>query len=628
MDSATLLSTGASPNALGLGTPYDIQGEELDKLVDRCRYDLVRAKGRKSKLNARARLWRKMIDLDPKTQTPWRDGPDMTMPLIRMKYDGVIAHLTDSLDVQPFFSARPKTEEAVEVSVVWEALMERELDLSDGREQYMMSLQESGAVGTGVIGWSIALNARGEVVIQEGVTKFENIYAYPVAVDDFTNCSVFRRYKEPWFILNSMADAGLLDAEAVRDLQGGGGGADVLTHEEERDATRDSEFSDEQETHELWEAYVRWDGKLWRVIYSERLNRALSAKVNPFREAFNAPPFEPIRIMRKPNYVWGHSIPQLLEAVQKMADYAQNSRMAYNQLAITPVLMGDRMNPFIQKLDTDGVSPGMVIRTMGPPQMNGVQVMQFPKPDATLEDMELSQRLADMATFTDFQIQGAPFAAGRRTATEVRTGFNVGTLKLRKMLRDVRLDLRRAAKKRWALIELFKVRPRGVMPIYRDGKQYLISSDGIDRDDLNRLFAEFMQSGQVTPEQLMQEYQVMNPEPEVTMGQVYDLVNGGVPGMKRDDLEWVANGSDIIPDKAAELQKMDGFAQYMGWLEFASMDERVWYFLKIRLELMGRHDWRKLIGDNPKIRASQEEYMQMMQALMEQSSLLANTGRV
>lgn len=603
----------------GPGSPYDVSGQTLKQITARARYDLYRAKARKTSLNARAKYHRKILDLESKSPA-YEGAPDITLPLMRSKRDGVVAHLTDALDVEPFFSAEGLTEEAAEVAPIWEALMERELNASDGKERYLMALREAVDVGTATIGWSIALGPDGEPLIQETLTRFENFYAYPVAVDDFTNCSTFRRYKEPWFILKEMADSGMLSAECVEDLHQGGGSGEEITWEEARDGDRDGEFSPDQELHELWECYVRWEGELWRVVFSERLNKALSVKRNPFREAFDAPPFEPLRVIRKPGYVWGHSVPMLLEAIQKIMDNAEISRMAYNQFAISPIIMADRMNPFTRQLAEGGVAPGMVIQTIGSPDVNGVRVLEMPKPDITIEDQELAQRFADMATFTDFQVEGAPFASSRRTATEVRTSFNVGTLKLRRMLMDLRADLTRAAKKRWALIELFKVRPKGVLPLYREGKQYLLSDEGVSEEEMGQLLVAWLQAeGPVDPMMLEQERQSLASD--------YQLVSGGIPSVKRDDVRWVPNGTDIIPDKVAELQKLDGFAPFLSMLELAQQDERIWYFLKTRLQLMGRHDWRKFVGENPRVRMENQQYMEAMQMAMQQSGQIANSAQ-
>lgn len=599
---------------------YDIEDEqERKRFMLRVRSDLALAMGRKAALNERAVLWRKTLALEPKSP-PYQDAPDLTMPLTRTKRDGVVAHLTDALDVEPFFSAEGYTAEAMAVLPVYESLMERELNAGDGRMQYLMALREAVDVGTGVIGWSLAYNAAGEAVIQEQLTRFENFFAYPVAVDDLTNCSTFRRYKEPWFLLKRMADQGLLNPEMVERLRIAGDGGPALVREEERDGTQDGDFSEEQQLHLLYECYCRWNGELWHVRYSDRVPEALSIKRSPFRDAFDAPPYQLIRTMRAPSYLWGTSLPQLLEAIQKIFDFAENSRIAYNQFAIAPVVQVDRMSGIGRSLENGGLVPGKVIYTPGPPDMAGVQPVVMPKPDLTLEEMELAQRFADMATFNDFQVAGDPFASGRRTATEVRTSFNIGTLKLRSMLRDVREDLSRAAKMRWALIELFRVRPHGVMPVYREGEQFLISSDGVTRQELEAAFFEFAQQEGIPESDLMQ---LMMPGAFMNE---YQLVEGAIPGMKRDDIRWRPNGGDIIPDKLAELQKMDGFAPYMNWLGAAQQDDRVWEFLKTRLLLMGRYDWKKYIGEAPKVRLAAQQYMALMQQLTEQSSQLANNG--
>lgn len=71
---------------------------------------------------------------------------------------------------------------------------------------------------------------------------------------------------------------------------------------------------------------------------------------------------------------------------------------------------------------------------------------------------------------------------------------------------------------------------------------------------------------------------------------------------------------------------MDAFAPYMNWLGAAQQDDRIWQFLKTRLLLMGRHDWKKYIGESPKRMMDSQQYAMLMQQLTAQSAQLANTG--
>jgi hypothetical protein len=574
------------------------RGSDLDRLVSRARNNLDMAMGRKRSLDSEVLEYRRAIDVEPKNALPYDNAPDITMPLTRSKRDGVIAHLLDALDVEPFFSAKALTASAGQIAPTWEALMEREMIAVGAREKYLGGVSESVDTGTGHIGWSLAVGGDGEVFVQESLIRFEDFAVYPVRVDDNTNVSTFHRRTEPWFVLDEMANEGLLDREAVDKLKGGSS-SEGETHAETRDQTTDGgAFDDEQEVHTYFECYIRFRGELWQVILTRRHNDPLAARRNPFREAFDAPPYEPLRIMRNPGYYYGYPFPRLLDALQKMMDTAQLSRMAYNQFALAPVIMADRMNPFIAELQKGGLHPGQIIPTIGNPNVNGIQPVVFPKPDLTLEELSLAQRFADLASFTDFQLQGSPFAASRRTATEVRTSFNIGTLKLRAFLRTIREDLARAARKRWALIEYFKVRPNGVEMIHRDSEAFIISSDGIAPDEVQLAVQEFVATetggDPEASQQLMAEVGSMKSD--------VNILDVGIPSMKRSDIRWVANGSDVIPDKVAEMQKLDGFAQFVPLLPAAQQDSRIWYFLKTRLQLMGRHDWKLLVGDDPQLR--------------------------
>ncbi len=586
----------------------DLPEEQLLVFMARLRTALGSAKSRKTNLNTQAENYRRLIDVEPKQQVPYEDAPNITLPIIRSKRDGVIAHLADAVDVDPLFSARPLTAEASTISAAYEALMGRENSMAGTREVLLRAVGEAVDVGTGILGWSLARNESRELVIQERLVPFEMFFVYPRGVPDLTNAATFEAIRLPAFELERMMDEGLVDREVASDLlnlnpdddnpdtnKRPSSGIGQQLHHEKRDSTSDDVGDVEHQPIELWEAYIRRKGVLFQVLFSESHPRPLIARKAWTQDIINAPPYEVFRIMVDSNQLWGFPMARLLHAMQSMADFSANTRIAYNQFALAPVIAGNPLNPFVRALqESGGVKPGAILESIMPIG-DALQVVQFPKPDLTLEEMNLSQRYADLATFTDFQIQGAPFAAGRRTATEVRTSFNVGTLKIRHMLRVLRDDLARFAKKKWAMIDAFKVRPAGVVRVHRETEQFVIASQELNSRDVQDFLQEFILSrGALDPTEL----QSSLPEIAQIM-KTLEATGGIIPSTSRSDIEWVANGSDVIPDKMAELQKMTQFGQFLPLLAQAQQDHRVWYFLKTVLQLMGRRDWKDFILDDP-----------------------------
>ena len=90
--------------------------------------------------------------------------------------------------------------------------------------------------------------------------------------------------------------------------------------------------------------------ELYHIICTKDTYKPLSIKLNPFREAFEMPPYTPVRLAKRPGYIFGGSVSKLLRAVQKIADDAMNDRLAYNKFAITPIIQGDATNPIFKRL--------------------------------------------------------------------------------------------------------------------------------------------------------------------------------------------------------------------------------------------------------------------------------------
>ena len=362
--------------------------------------------------------------------------------------------------------------------------------------------------------------------------------------------------------------------------------------------------------------------ELYHIICTKDTYKPLSIKLNPFREAFDMPPYTPVRLAKRPGYIFGGSVSKLLRAVQKIADDAMNDRLAYNKFAITPIIQGDATNPIFKRLQAGGrLVPGTAIPTNGRPDLAGIQALQLPPPVVTIEDMDLAMKYADMGTHSDFQLTGQ-MPTKRMTAYETQAARGAGELKLRVSLLDFSEDIARGLKMFWALFDAYKVNQQGVMKIYQDGGTQLLASEEIPADrfmqELEQTVSEAEQNGDV--EILQQLQSKITPNPETgQLDRIGDLrlVRGGIASTRRDDLTWSLSSQTTTADKASLIRQLDAFAPYLQLIPQGDVDSRIWEFLRMRLVAADIKNWKKLIGADPRRIQPAEEFSQQQTPFQE-----------
>jgi hypothetical protein len=599
---------------------------ETRRLMSRLKIDLGHARDKKKRVDERCYLDRQAYDLDPKA-TEYEGQPDLTTPGTRAKVDSVNGHMMQTINQKPFFAATSHTPEAVEIAPVYETALERELELADSKARLLDAPLEAGIVGTAIVGFELVERPSGELAVQLKLTRLENFSCYPVAVDDFSSCTTFRRFKLPWWKLRDMARTGLYDMEAVLALKGNSGG-DNLTKEEGDDNSGGDSTFDENRMVELYEAFYRYaptlpltqdtgflgevnrtnvdDGSeavLWQVIFSEQHERPLALRENPYRVAFDAPPYTPVRLSKKSGYVWGTSIPTLMRAPQKMEDDGMNDTLAYNQFARTPVIEVDRNSSLFRTYGESGgykFRPGDMIPRNGP-QNSGVNVVQLPHAVNAERQIIMGRELGDLVTFNDHMLQGDNYAPGRRTKYEVQSAYGSSATKLKNYLYTFANDMKLVGKMAWAMLDAFKVEPEGVYSVYDDGATALLSSDGIPANEMQMLMQaalpELTQDPETAQEASENIRYAMNGA-VVQLGNI-KLIKGAVPSTRRDDITFGLAGTSISADRQAKANAVTQFAPFMQMLQFASQDTRIWHILKDLLEGLDLLGWEKWLGPDP-----------------------------
>ena len=607
--------------------PIALDTIEWRKLMSRLKLDLGHAKDKKRRVDDRAYQDRQAYDLDDKVQE-YEGQPNLTTPGTRAKVDSVVGHVLSTIDVQPFFSARPETPESVDIAPIYEAALERELKLADSLGELLDTPQEAATVGTAIVGFELVTRPSGEIAIATPLTRLENFFCYPVATNDFSKCTTFRRFKLPYWEVQRQANDGLYDLEAVRLLRGDGSGENLTKEEGDDNSGGDTPTFDENRMVELYEAYYRYmpadgdEATLWQVIFSEAHERPLALRENPYKAAFDAPPFAPARFARKSRYVFGVSIPTLMRSPQKIMDDSMNDMLAYGQLARTPVIEVDRNSSLFRTYGESGykMRPGDMIQRNGSKD-SGLNVVQFPPAGNAMNEMQVANEMGDTVTFNDHMLQGDNYAGGRRTKYEVQSAYGSSATKLRNYMRTYSRDMLLVSKMVWALFDAFKVEPEGLYSVTKDGETGMLSSEGTDKDALQMELQTITQELMMNPETAVEANEKILLDSRngavVKMGDL-EFKGGGIPSSRRDDITFSLTGTAISADQQAEQEKLIQWAQFMQMVPYGQQDTMVYHYLKRLALSFGFLDFVEFIGSDPR-QVNPQAYMEAM-ALMQQQT--------
>lgn len=581
------------------------EGRLLGMLTRDLARDLEFAIAAKGDLDKRIERYRMYFSMD--RDPPAYDGaPNHRVPYVRAKVMGATAHFRNALDQDPFFVARPYTADGSKHRGPWETMMERELDRSQTRRQIWHSLLEGGLTGTGVMQLSVSKPGN-EFIVNGRAVSLEDFYVIPPGTEDVARVSTFLRFWEPWHVIALRGDAGEYDQELI-ETKLRPGASSAKGYHERKDGTASYTDKSENTPYELYECYYRWHAegigsRLWRVIYSKERNIIISAMENPYARAFDAPPYTPMRVLPRIGYFYGESYSQVLEGIQHVMDWSYNSLIAYDQFALTPPTFVDMDSEAYALLKDTGLQPGMLVPVRGSPK-DSVYSTPLPPAREPYQLLMALRSLGEDATFSDLQLNGLPTSTVR-SATEISAITSAAQKKLAEDLSAVSHDLSVFARMYWALIYEYKIRPKGVVPVYKGSDQYLIAARDIEEDELMGHLRTFMGS-QGMPV----------PGDEVGMpGVQAGLDQGGVElfiaSGRRDDIEWLPNGAKLVSDRMMHANKMERLISgVLPVLSFARQDRSAWHIVKEYLIALDLHNWEDMIPPEPPEEFASPEAMQ------------------
>lgn len=599
--------------------PITLQGEDLARFQFRLEQSLAQAKGQMAGIHEDARHDRRVYDVMERAQE-YEGQPNLTTPISANKADGLLAHIVDAIEQRPMASFSPEgigapAEKAARVAPLCAAYLEREINRGGSRERLIRELsKEAVVVGTGIAKLAMVQHPSGEWFTQVGeIIPIERFYVNRIRVSNLKH--VFSAYQEryPYYQLEEMADAGLLDRDALERIRASH--ETPLPSETEMEAgfwEAQHSYQEETAVHTIHYCYLRFrpDGaskaELYEAVYHEQHRVLLAVRPNPAREAFDHPPLALVRVGKKPGHLFGRGIIRRLAPIQRMADNAVNSHLAINDLAASPPFQYKQNSPFGRLMsERRRLVPGIGIPTLGTPDKGDVQPLQFNNPGLSLQDISVAQSFADKATYTEEAIGST---SDRKTLGQFRVEMQRGTMRVRLDLGDLAYDMSQLLTMMWSMVLAYKVKPAGIVEVEEGGK--FLGAREIDTDEITELMDAIImplfQQGQIDVAVLEQFEAEFNDK----------LTDSTVPSGRRSDLTISLSGTKVIADKATELEMLVELTPYiLQGLELAKVDTYFNYHLRSILEAMGFKDIDKRIPADPGVVTDQETRQQLGEPL-------------
>lgn len=562
-----------------------LAGDALMTLKGQLRQELDAAKSRPLKADDLKR-WRDYYAL-AKPAPPWPDAPTHTLPTLKGKIKGLKSTLKQQMNRDPFYTLKAYSSEAKQAQPAMELKMQRNLEITRSLNQIFASMHEAALTGTCFVGVSVA-NLGGTVVVPLKAYRLENFFVSPVGAEDLTYASTFVRAQETQYEIRQKQAEGYYDgAETEQLLTNVQPASQPLSDVQERDGLQQpSHLRADTTMYEIWECYYRYNGILYRVVYSYDGNRILHLQESPYKDAIDYPPYVPIRIETEVDNIYGHSLAQDVEGMQEVTDEVYNTHAAQRQFEIAKPRYVRQGSSLAEQMRGPMV-PGATYFTEGDPRED----IYFPPndrsgADAAMREIQLTKEITDAATFPDTAFGGQPIQ-NVRTATEVNHMMNGANSLLEDVVQQVASDLEILADTVWALLYEFQIKPERVSEVTRGDDEYMLSAEGITPSAYQERLAGFAM-------------EVLGFDPYQAQEIAFQVgANKVVPSAKRDDIAWRVNGSALISNKMQRAQIMERLMDRFPLLEYAQENFIAYHILKSYLENLDVHWWRTVLPVEP-----------------------------
>lgn len=602
--------------------PIVLEGQDLERFRWRLDQALSKAMTLMADIHADARRDRQVYRTMRRAQD-YEGQPNLTTPLAMNKTDGWLAQAIEAIEQRPLGSfvaegiGQP-AERAAEVAPVCSAYLEREINRGGSRELIARELvKEAGVVGTGLCKLAMVQHPSGEWFAKPTtLIPLEDFYVDRMRVPNLKHAFSAYRERLPYYLIQDMADSGLLDRVAVERL-----GVMQTTTFEPTEAEKEagffehtSAFQEEAIVHELYWCYMRFrpslggSAQLYEAVYDRTHKLLLAVRPNPVGDAFDHPPLALVRIGKTPGHLFGKGIVRRLDSIQEMSDNAVNTHLALNNLAASPPFVYNANSPFGRLVESKRrLLPGIGIPSLGTPKAGDVMPLQFPNPGLALQDLGVAQTFADKATYTEEAIGSTQ---ARKTLGQFRVEVQRGTMRIHLDLGDLAYDMSQLLTMLWSMVVRYKVIPAGIVEVEEGGR--FLAAEEISREQvegvMDELVVERFNSGALTTQD------VADLEVEFNKR----LTGESIPSARRSDLSIVLTGTKVIADKATDLEMLVELTPYiLQGLELARQDSYFNYHLRSIMKEMGFKDIEKRMPPDPGVTATPEVRQELSQPLAE-----------
>nr|ASV43927.1 virion related protein [Hot spring virus BHS2] len=559
-----LSSLFATPNGA-----IAIPEEKREEFIGILRRNIDAARAAKEELDARVKVWRASA-MCTRREAPYQGAPNVRTPTTRGRLDAVRAQIRGSLEIDPFFSATPLSEDGARAAPAFEAALEQELRTSQSRRHLLLAADESVEVGTGIIKLTVREVARGNTTDYRIVARsvpLERFFVYPPGTDELEYVSTYELFHLPVHVIRQYANAGKYDPDAIEKIEKYYSTRDTPAQELMGTTNATDPYTEERPI-ELYECWLHYEDKLWTAIFHYDSQTLLAARENPY--PLNHPPYFPIRPLPKTGHFFGDAMAIVLEAFQDINDAAFNSLLAWAQFALSPALIiyDDEL---YREMQNKKWEPGARFRAFT--RDKAFDVLATASQPMAIDLLRVTDQMAEIATFSNMQIPGLP-TPGRRTAREIDVVASAGMAKLRSMFLNVREDMNAIAEAYWRLYVYYRVESQGVLDVYSGFKKLSIAT---------------------------REINVQSVDPQT--GAPVTLF---IPSAYREDVRWECSGGDTQTEKQMRLQNLQLAFQFVfPILPYISQDSRLWNWAKQMLDSLNVPNWRDLIGEPPPTRNDQ-----------------------
>lgn len=552
--------------AIQTDEPVAMPEEQRSAFKVALRRNIEAARSARGDIETSLKDWRSALDMRD-LEPPYEGAPNIRTPTTRGRTDAVRAQIRGSLDIDPFFSATPLSDDGAKAAPAFEATMENELRRSHSRKHLFYAASEGIDVGTGVVKLGVRQMPSADptqpidyMVVARAI-PLERWFPFPTGTDELEFMSCYEHFVIPVHVLRNYAKTGRYDPVAAKAVEHYYS-VTPSAAQESINANDNTMPDDQERVLELYECWTHWNDERWMAIYHYDADELLVARQNPY-PILDSPPYFPVRPLPRPDSIFGDSLSKMLKPFQDVNDAAFNSILAMAQMLLSPpMVIYDDI--FYRELEIKSWEPGARFKAG---QRQPYEIMTSATPQFPIDLLKLADQQAEQATFSNMQIPGLPIP-GRRTAYETQIIATAGMAKLRAMFLDVREDLNRVGEAYWKLIASFRVQAAGVLNVYAGYRELSIAA---------------------------QEITLPSTDPQT--GAPLEIF---VPSAFRQDLRWETSGGDTKTEKQMRIQNLQmGFQFVFPILQYVSQDVRLWNWAKQMLDNLDIPIWRDLIGEPP-----------------------------